>query len=77
MFLSMSYENRIDFSSVRLTVDMQEDFLVIENLINVLGVNESWEKYVDYLQKHDEIQSINKDFIRNEGYQKSLNEDKK
>jgi spore coat polysaccharide biosynthesis protein SpsF (cytidylyltransferase family) len=77
IFLSVSYENKIDFSSIRLTVDKLEDFVVIENLITVLGVNESWEAYVDYLQQHDEIISINKDFIRNEGYQKSLNEDKK
>lgn len=74
-FKSMSYENKKDFSSVRLTVDKLEDFLVIEKLVNALGIYEPWEKYVEYLQDHKEIQSLNKDFIRNEGYQKSLNAD--
>jgi spore coat polysaccharide biosynthesis protein SpsF len=77
IFKSMSYENKVDFSSARLTVDKIEDFMVIESLVNALGLNETWEAYIDYLQHHDEINSLNKDFIRNEGYQKSLNEDKK
>jgi len=76
IFNSISYENKVDFSTIRLTVDKLEDFLVIEKLVNALGLNESWEKYVDYLQSHKEINSLNRDFIRNEGYQKSLNEDK-
>jgi len=74
-FKSMSYENQKDFSGVRLTVDKQEDFLVIEKLVNALGIYEPWERYVEYLQDHKEIQLLNKGFIRNEGYQKSLNAD--
>jgi spore coat polysaccharide biosynthesis protein SpsF len=77
IFKSMSFENIVDFSSVRLTVDTIEDFLVIESLVKALGVKETWREYVDYLQKHDHIQSLNRGFVRNEGYQKSLNEDKK
>jgi spore coat polysaccharide biosynthesis protein SpsF (cytidylyltransferase family) len=76
VFKSISFENKVDFSSMRLTVDKLEDFYVIERLVNALGVNEAWEKYAEYLRTHHEIELLNKDFKRNEGYQKSLNEDK-
>jgi spore coat polysaccharide biosynthesis protein SpsF (cytidylyltransferase family) len=77
LFKSMSYESEADLSSLRLTVDKMEDFMVIESLVNALGTNQPWEMYVDYLLNHKDILSLNSDFIRNEGYQKSLDEDKK
>jgi spore coat polysaccharide biosynthesis protein SpsF (cytidylyltransferase family) len=76
IFKSMSYENKTDNSLVRLTVDTLEDFLVIERLVNSLGIDKPWEIYVKYLKNHIDIESLNRHFIRNEGYQKSLNEDK-
>lgn len=76
IFKSMSYENIEDYSSLRLTVDKLEDFLVIEKLVKELGINKSWKDYVRYLESHNEIQLLNKHFGRNEGYQKSINEDK-
>jgi len=33
--------------------------------------------YVKELEKHSEIKQINEHFQRNEGYEKSINEDKK
>ncbi len=77
IFKSMSFENKVDLSSVRLTVDKLEDFLVIEALVKALGVDKSWDVYTEYLKNHKEIEKINSHFIRNEGYQKSLKEDKK
>jgi spore coat polysaccharide biosynthesis protein SpsF len=76
LFKSVSFENHIDYSSFRLTVDKQEDFLVIEKLIIELGSDHSWQEYIEYLNSHSEIESLNKHFVRNEGYQKSLIEDK-
>ena len=76
LFKSMSYENIEDYSSHRLTVDKHEDFLVIEKLIKELGINKSWKDYVTFLESHNEIMLLNKHFGRNEGYQKSINEDK-
>lgn len=76
IFKSKSYENPIDYSSIRLTVDNLEDFFVIEKLIKAIGMNSNWEDYVAYLLNHPEIQELNKHLIRNEGYQKSINEDK-
>lgn len=64
-----------DYSKIRLTVDTQEDFLVIERLVNILGTDRPWMDYVKTLQEHPEIEKINELFTRNEGYQKSLEKD--
>lgn len=64
-----------DYSKIRLTVDTIEDFLVIEKLVNYLGTDKPWIDYVKKLQEHPEIKKINEQFSRNEGYEKSINND--
>lgn len=76
LFKSDCYKNSIDFSSFRLTVDTIEDFKVIEKIINLIGTDKSWYEYVKILQKYPNIKEINKQFIRNEGYIKSLKQEK-
>ena len=75
MFKSLSIKNKDDFSKYRLTVDTQEDFILIGKLINELGSEKGWRDYVDYLEKNPEMLNINSKYKRNEGYQKSLRED--
>lgn len=76
LFSSDCVVNEEDFSKIRLTVDTSEDFKVIEKLIELLGPNKPWLDYVRALQNHPEIQKINSHFSRNEGYEKSIKEDK-
>lgn len=61
----------------RITIDEQEDFEVLRTLIEDLGTDKSWKTYVDYLVSHKEIYAINSRFGYNEGYAKSLRNDKK
>lgn len=75
IFKSLSIKSQEDFSKYRLTVDTQEDFNLIENLINNLGLDRGWCDYVNYLDKHPELMRINSKYERNEGYQKSLKQD--
>jgi len=77
LFSSDCVVNEKDFSSIRLTVDTLEDFKVIEKLIIFLGTNRTWLEYVDKLEDSPEIKKINAQFQRNEGYQKSINNEKK
>ena len=65
-----------DYSKIRLTVDTIEDFIVIDKLIGQLGPAKPWIDYVNLLIAHPEIQNINEHFSRNEGYEKSINNDK-
>jgi spore coat polysaccharide biosynthesis protein SpsF len=76
LFSSDCVLNTPDYSKIRLTVDTKEDFLVIEKLIDLLGTNQPWLKYVKELENSPEIKQINSQYQRNEGYQKSINNEK-
>ena len=76
IFSSDCLMNEKDFSGIRLTVDTLEDFLVIEKLVELLGTDKPWLEYVRALEQHPEIQKLNAQFKRNEGYEKSLKKDK-
>lgn len=76
LFTSDNVYNEVDYSSIRLTVDTIEDFIVIEKVINLLGTAKPWLDYVKTLETNPEILQINSHYQRNEGYQKSINNDK-
>lgn len=75
-----NHENRVDLSNFRLTVDTPEDFKLLSNIIENFHDNWTDLKIYDvikYLSKNKELLKINKEFERDEGYIKSLEEDKK
>jgi len=61
----------------RITIDEAEDFEVLKLLISELGTGRSWKDYIDYLCSHPEIRTLNSRFGYNEGYEKSLTNDRK
>ena len=80
LFKIESISNKENFSSKRWTLDNREDFefmkVVFRNLYcinNYFGMD----MIVDFLKKNPDIEKINNHIFRNEGYKKSLNEDKK
>jgi len=77
LFKSFNVINAVDLSAVRLTVDEQRDFDVIKALIENVGVDGHCDDYVRYLESHMDIKEINSSIIRNEGYAKSLANDRK
>lgn len=79
MFKTAYFQNRVgtyNASDYRITIDEPEDFDVIKSLITTLGVEKTWKEYIDYLDSHNEIKSLNSKFGYNEGYEKSINNDK-
>ncbi len=76
IFKSYNFKSITDLSKYRLTVDVKEDLELITHLIEKLGSKASYKKYVDYLINNPKIQEINSFNKRNEGYMKSINEDK-
>ena len=76
MFNSFNVVNDEDYSSYRITVDTQEDFELIKNLIEKVGTDKSWRDYVSYLQHNKEIFELNSMHKRDEGYAKSIANDK-
>lgn len=79
IFESKKLENTqgvYDASEYRITIDEPEDFEVIKALIEAVGTDKGWKDYIDYLLSHDDIKSLNSKFGYNEGYEKSIKNDK-
>ena len=74
IFSSISFNNNIDFSKIRMTVDEPNDFELINKIITELGFNKSWLEYTEYIINNNLVE-INGNIIRNEGYLKSLKND--
>lgn len=74
LFSAISYKNNTDYSMIRMTVDEQKDFELINKIISDLGSEQSWLYYTEYIIKND-LANINGNIIRNEGYLKSLKKD--
>lgn len=76
LFKSFNYENDENFEELRMTVDEQVDFDLMEAVIEALGTNKRWKAYADFILENPNILSLNADIIRDEGYLKSLEKDK-
>jgi spore coat polysaccharide biosynthesis protein SpsF len=57
-----------DLSNIRLTVDTENDLIVIQKLVEKIGTSASWLDYANYLQCHKELLELNQNSKRNEGY---------
>lgn len=78
-FKTFHFQNKkgvYDASEYRITIDEPEDFEVLKALIQALGPDRYWKEYIDYLLAHPEIKRMNSRFGYNEGYDKSLRNDK-
>lgn len=75
LFKSDNFNLEENFNEVRLTVDEPKDFEVISKLIEKLGFDKDWLSYTRYYLENSEINSLNSETIRNEGYLKSLRND--
>ncbi|MCX6722591.1 MAG: glycosyltransferase family protein [Candidatus Staskawiczbacteria bacterium] len=70
--------NEIDLSKERWTLDTKEDFLFIDNILKecaTRGVKVNFKNVLDILESFPHWREINSVYQRNEGYQKSINED--
>lgn len=76
VFTAANVSNNVDYSNFRLTVDEEPDFQLIKNLIEHLGDDKDWMSYVKYLQNNPSIFEINTSIKRNQGYMKTIKEDK-
>jgi spore coat polysaccharide biosynthesis protein SpsF (cytidylyltransferase family) len=75
IFKAINYDAPADFSNIRMTVDEPSDFELIKHLIDQIGTNADWEEYVNIIN-NDRLNQMNAGIIRNEGYLKSIQNDK-
>jgi spore coat polysaccharide biosynthesis protein SpsF (cytidylyltransferase family) len=76
LFKSNNHGLEQNYNNARLTVDEPQDFEVIKKIIQTLGFDKDWKTYADYYLNNRKIKALNSSVIRNEGYQKSVNQDK-
>lgn len=78
-FIMKNFTHRMDLSNYRLTVDTSEDFVVVSKIIEIF--HDRWKEFdledvMNYLNENPDLLKINAQYKRNEGYLKSLREDK-
>lgn len=76
IFNGFNYTNGHAYSKVRMTVDEKSDFILTKEIVEKKGIECSWREYAEFILELG-LDKINSDIIRNEGYQKSLKNDKK
>lgn len=69
------HSNNMEFNKVRMTVDEPNDLVVINKLVDKLGLNENWQNYTKLYLNDKNIRNANDFIIRNEGYIKSIKND--
>lgn len=74
LFTAYDVKCHENLKSIRMTVDEKADLIVIQQIIEELGLDCSWLEYVDYIIKHSDSLA-NTNIKRNEGYIKSLTKD--
>jgi len=74
LFSALNFPCIADYSKIRMTVDEQKDFDLIEKVIHDLGFNDTWLNYTNHIISNG-LNKTNEDIIRNEGYLKSLKND--
>ncbi len=76
LFTAMDLPSKINYTGVRMTVDVPQDLELIRVLVEKLGTGESWFTYANYIIEKN-LHNLNSGVVRNEGYLKSLRDDKK
>jgi spore coat polysaccharide biosynthesis protein SpsF (cytidylyltransferase family) len=77
-FKKGNLENNVDLSKKRWTLDNPEDYEFLNKIYDGLYENDNlfgMKKILKFLEQNPELEDINSGIKRNEGYQKSLNED--
>lgn len=74
LFSSLNFPCGADYSKIRMTVDEQKDFELMQKLIQDIGTEKSWLTYTQHIQAFN-LNQLNEGIIRNEGFLKSLKND--
>lgn len=80
IFKVVSFEVEPGYSGKRWTLDEDDDYRFLKNIFEKLYPEDPFfgvQKILDYLKQHPDIEAINSGIIRDAGYRKSLDEDKK
>lgn len=74
LFSAYDVKCHSNFNFIRMTIDEEADLVAIQQIVDALGTNATWEEYADYIMKYSDTFG-NTHIVRNEGYKKSLSKD--
>lgn len=80
LFKALDYPCEENLSDERWTIDEAADYIFLQELAKALPVSlvdATWRDILQTIRRYPEIRAINAHIPRDEGYQKSLEEDKK
>lgn len=75
LFHAVNFDAPDNLNHVRMTVDEEKDFSMMETVIQNLGTDKSWVEYSNFIISNTQ-NFENQNIIRNEGYIKSLKNDR-
>lgn len=75
LFKALALEYSPNFSNIRMTLDHQEDYSALNELVRLCGEGARAADYVRAAQEHTELGLVDSKFKRLEGYNKSLAQD--
>jgi len=75
-FKNFNVKNNVDLSDYRLTIDEERDYEALKIIVGQVK-DLTMENIVKFLDEHKEVKKINAPIERDEGYRKSLEQDKK
>jgi spore coat polysaccharide biosynthesis protein SpsF (cytidylyltransferase family) len=76
IFKITHFDSEVNYRDVRMTVDTMSDLDVINVLLKNVGESSSWVDYKNYYINQN-LQNLNGNQIRNEGFLKSIKDEKK
>lgn len=78
LFEIKNFENDNDLSEYRITLDEKEDLIAIKEIFKKIENKKDYDlkDIMNVIKSNENITKINEKYDRNEGYQKSLEEDK-
>lgn len=77
MFTSGNYLGIDDnYEGVRVAVDDPEDYEMVKQIMEKIGLDAGWQVYADAIRADEKLRRINGHIEKNEGYAKSLAEDR-
>ena len=83
LFKCYKFDNKMDMSKYRVTIDYEEDYILIKNIIEAFGENNvlsysgaSMSKIINFLNDNPKIFELNSKYYHGIGWESALNRDK-
>ncbi|MFN8309475.1 MAG: glycosyltransferase family protein [Chitinophagales bacterium] len=64
-FRCFGLNSPVNYHHIRLTVDHEDDYLLVKQLVEAIGPHASWKAYAQYVESHPGLLALNAHYVRN------------